>query len=296
MSERSKATLQALFVTFLWSTSWIFIKFGLKEIPALTFAGLRYTIASFALLIWISRQKSLNEYSKLKRIDFWLIVFYGILFISLTQGAQFLGLSYMPSVHVSLFLNLSPIVVLILGRIFLKEKLNSKQWIGLLVFLSGIALYFYPFSDLIQYQRGMTVMTFGLVFNASATVYGRFVNQKLAIPTIHLTALSMGVGGVILLVIGILTQGWVNFTISNWMIVFWLAIVNTAFAFNLWNKSLKVLSALSANLINNTMLIQIALLSWLLLNETLTNVEWIAVALVAIGVAWVQLFRLKVKV
>lgn len=296
MSERTKATLQALFVTFLWSTSWIFIKFGLKEIPALTFAGLRYTIASFVLLIWIMRQKSMGEYTRLKPTDFYLIVFYGVLFISLTQGAQFLGLSYMPSVHVSLFLNLSPLVVLVLGRVFLKEKLNSKQWIGLFIFVSGISLYFYPFSDLIQYQTGMIVMTFGLLFNASATVYGRFVNQRLTLPTIHLTALSMGVGGVILLVVGIATQGWVEFTISNWLIVFWLAVVNTALAFNLWNKSLKVLSALSANLINNTMLIQIALLSWLLLNETLTVVEWIAVALVAVGVAWVQLFRLKVKV
>ena len=28
------AVLQALFVTFLWSTSWVFIKFGLADIPA----------------------------------------------------------------------------------------------------------------------------------------------------------------------------------------------------------------------------------------------------------------------
>jgi len=34
--------LQALFVTFLWSSSWVLIKFGLEEIPPLTFAGLRY--------------------------------------------------------------------------------------------------------------------------------------------------------------------------------------------------------------------------------------------------------------
>ena len=36
--------LQALFVTFLWSTSWVLIKVGLKEIPAISFAGLRYTL------------------------------------------------------------------------------------------------------------------------------------------------------------------------------------------------------------------------------------------------------------
>lgn len=44
------AILQALFVTFLWSTSWVLIKFGLVDIPALTFAGLRYGLAWLCLL------------------------------------------------------------------------------------------------------------------------------------------------------------------------------------------------------------------------------------------------------
>ena len=44
------AVLQALLVTFLWATSWVLIKIGLKDIPALTFAGLRYTAAFLCLL------------------------------------------------------------------------------------------------------------------------------------------------------------------------------------------------------------------------------------------------------
>ena len=44
-SSHSAAVLQALLVTFLWSTSWMLIKIGLHGIPALTFAGLRYSLA-----------------------------------------------------------------------------------------------------------------------------------------------------------------------------------------------------------------------------------------------------------
>ena len=44
-AEHRNALLQALFVTFLWSTSWVLIKLGLRDIPALTFAGLRYGLA-----------------------------------------------------------------------------------------------------------------------------------------------------------------------------------------------------------------------------------------------------------
>ena len=42
--------LLAVFITFLWSTSWVLIKFGLKNnLPALSFAGLRYFTAFLCL-------------------------------------------------------------------------------------------------------------------------------------------------------------------------------------------------------------------------------------------------------
>lgn len=49
VSPRALALAQALFVTLLWSTSWILIEIGLDGIPALTFAGLRDGLA-FVLL------------------------------------------------------------------------------------------------------------------------------------------------------------------------------------------------------------------------------------------------------
>ena len=50
ISPQTRARFQALFVTFLWSTSWVLIKIGLQDIPALTFAGLRYGLAFLCLL------------------------------------------------------------------------------------------------------------------------------------------------------------------------------------------------------------------------------------------------------
>ena len=49
-SGRLRAILQALLVTFLWSTSWVLIKIAINDIPPLTFAGLRYTLAVIILL------------------------------------------------------------------------------------------------------------------------------------------------------------------------------------------------------------------------------------------------------
>src|SRR3990170_3529980 len=46
------AVLQALLVTFLWSTSWVLIKIGLDDLDLapLSFAGLRYAVAAAVLL------------------------------------------------------------------------------------------------------------------------------------------------------------------------------------------------------------------------------------------------------
>jgi drug/metabolite transporter (DMT)-like permease len=77
--------------------------------------------------------------------------------------------------------------------------------------------------------------------------------------------------------------------IQGWLIVGWLAAINTALAFTLWNTALRELKAVEANTINNTMLIQIALLAAIFLSEPLSLRQWLAIAVVAIGVWLVQL-------
>ena len=43
--------IMGLLVTFLWSSSYIFIKFGLDELSPFFFAAVRYSLASMILLI-----------------------------------------------------------------------------------------------------------------------------------------------------------------------------------------------------------------------------------------------------
>ena len=46
-----------------------------------------------------------------------------------------------------------------------------------------------------------------------------------------------------------------------------VAVVNTAFAFTVWNHTLRTLTAVESSVMNNTMLIQVAVLAWLILDE-----------------------------
>ena len=279
----------ALTVTLLWSSSWILIKAGLSDIPPLAFAGLRYAIAFIGLLVvgaWSGRLQRLRH---LDRSDWIPLAAYGLVFITLTQGAQFLALSMVPAISVSLVLSFTPLLVALLGWRFLKERPTQRQFLGILVFLGGIALYFYPYTGLTSSGLGLLVAGFGLGVNAVSALLGRKLNQRRTLDAYAVTLISMGVGSMTLLMISLPLSGFPSLSPLNWATLLWLGLVNSALAFTLWNKALQSLSALESNLINNTMLIQIALLAFLFLGETLSLRQGMGIGLVAGGILLAQL-------
>jgi drug/metabolite transporter (DMT)-like permease len=68
---------------------------------------------------------------------------------------------------------------------------------------------------------------------------------------------------------------------------------NTALAFFLWNHALQKLEAFEISILQNTMLVQISLLSWVFLGEPLTPRKGLSMLLVFAGVLLVQLKKLK---
>jgi drug/metabolite transporter (DMT)-like permease len=169
--------LQALFVTFLWSTSIVLIKFGLEEIPAISFAGLRYTLAFLvlapALLAGAELRTALGA---LTRSDWLRLSLLGVVFYSLTQGAQFVGLAFLPAVMLSLILSFSPAAVALLGASFLGERLTRLQWVGVALFLVGALVYFLPVTAPLS-TVGLVVAIVGIFANSCAAILGRSVNR-----------------------------------------------------------------------------------------------------------------------
>ena len=288
-SSHLKTILQALLVTFLWSTSFILIKKGLLEIPAITYAGLRYGLAWLFFLPFILFTKHRSEITKLSRIQWKKLILLGLIFYTFTQGAQFLGLYYLPSVTVSLMLNFTPILVAVLGIFLLNEKPSILQWMGAALFLIGIFTYFFPVVLVGNRALGLAIMIFGVLANAGSAIIGRDVNRSKNIHPIIITFVSMGIGAVILLVVGLITNGLPTISGRNWIYLFWLAGINTAFAFTLWNHTLRSLTAMESSIINGTMLIQIAILAWVFLGETITLQESTGMILAAMGAVLVQI-------
>jgi len=285
------AVLQALLVTFLWSTSWVLIKIGLADIPAITFAGLRYSLAFLCLLPFALRPAHLKPLRSLSRGAWARLVALGLLFYAVTQGAQFLGLAYLPSVTVSLLLNFTTVAVALMGIPLLAERPTVLQWSGVVLNVAGVVTYFYPVAIPAHQAVGLAVVAIGVLANAGSSILGRRVNRAGDVPPLTVTVVSMGIGAVVLFVTGVLAQGLPRLNPAHWAIVGWLAVVNTAFAFTLWNHTLRTLSAMESTIINSTMLVQIAVLAWLFLGEQLTWQEGIGMALAGLGALIVQIRR-----
>ena len=287
--QHAKAVGQALFVTFLWSTSWVLIKFGLDDIPALTFAGLRYTLAFLVMLPFTVRRRHLSTLGQLPKNTWLQLIALGLLFYAITQGAQFLGLTYLPAITVNLLLSVTIIVVVLLGIWILRELPTRSQWIGMIIYLIGVLIFFYPPVFQSDQVIGIIVVLAGVMANAISSIIGRNLNRAKSISPSVITVVSMGIGGVLLLIAGVVVQGLPTLSLSNWGIIAWLAVVNSAIAFTLWNHTLRTLSAMESSIINNTMMIQIPLLAWLFLGEDPSALEIMGMVLAGVGILIVQL-------
>lgn len=287
------AVLQALFVTFLWATSWVLIKFGLQtDLPSITFAGIRYTLAFLCLLpLVVFNKEHVQTVRRLSKFQWAELIILGVVYYTLAQGAQFVGLALLPASTLTLLLNFSPIFIAVYSMFSLHERTSLLQWGGIFLSIAGALVYFLPLSADRILLSGLLAAVVGVTANSAASILGRKVNSHGRLNPLVVTAISMGVGGLLMLITGLAVQGVGKFTLQQWGIIGWLAVVNTAFAFTLWNKSLQTLTAVESSIINSTMLPQIAILAWIFLDEPLGNRQIAGLALVAAGTLIVQVWR-----
>ena len=288
-SSHGAAVGLALLVTFLWSTSWILIRLGLddEQLAPLGFAAMRYGLAALVLLGWVvARRTERRGLRGLERRVLARVGALGLVLIAVTQGAQFVAIDQQPAATTSLVLSATPLLVAMLSFRALAEQPSRPQLAGGVLVVVGAALYFA--GALGATVAGMIASVVGLIANTAGSVLGRGINRAGAVPAVTVTALSMATGAAVLGVASVAIEGLPTVTGRALAIIAWLAIVNTALAFTWWNLSLQKLSAVESAGVNNTMLVQIAVLAWVFLDEPLGWDGTAGVGLVSAGVFLTQ--------
>lgn len=283
--DRWLAIFESFLVAAIWSSSFVFIKMGLAYIRPLTMAGARYFLAFLLLLPLVARRGNTSGSLSLRS---WVRLFLmGLCAYPIANGALFWGLQHIPATTSSFLWSFMPLVVLFLTILWLREVPTLWQIAGVLISLGGSWLFFSPGLSAGE-PLGIGIVIVGLLGFALFGILGQQVARGRQINVLVVSAFPLGFGGGLLLLLALPLEGIPRFSAAGWGIVLWLAIVNTAFAYMLYNHSLQVLTALEINMIFNLSPLGTAVISWFLLGERLNLTQIMGMVTVIAGVAVVQ--------
>jgi non-canonical purine NTP pyrophosphatase (RdgB/HAM1 family) len=286
VNHRFWSVVAALAVTVLWSSSWVIISVGLRDdrLQPVTFAGLRYGFA--AVVLWAvvaGRRSARGQLLRLTKPGMGSLVLLGVVFYAVTQGAQFVAIGGQPVATTSLILTLTPLLVGLASGRLLGEGTGRAQLLAMLVVPAGGVAYFT--GSLGATPGGLAACVVALAANAASSMMGRSVNRGSRAGPLVTTTVSMTAGALVLISVGVAVGGWPALSLRAVAIIAWLAVVNTALAFTLWNCSLRHLTASQSSVINNAMLVQIGLLGWAFLGQEPGPWQWAGLIIVSAGVA-----------
>ncbi|MGE0128526.1 MAG: DMT family transporter [Blastocatellales bacterium] len=130
-----------LILCLIWGSTWIFIKLGLRDLPPITFAGLRFLFASVILwAIVFARRRPLPK----TRSDWLKLAWAGSISFALNYGLIFWGEQHINSGLAAVLQAMIPAFGLIFAHIYLpNERITARKLAGVAIGVAGVSLIFY---------------------------------------------------------------------------------------------------------------------------------------------------------
>ncbi len=286
----SLAIAEALLINLIWASSFIIVKMALADFGPLTIGGLRYFIGALILLPFMLREKSTPLSGKLWG---WLLLL-GISQYTIANVAIFWSLKYLPATTVSFLMGTITIATLVVGIFLLKEIPSKMQTLGILITLSGGALYFIQGLQAGE-MLGLILFGVGLIGFTIFGILGRKLAKAGTVSTLRLTTIPLALGGVITLLIAIPLEGIPSAPPASWGLILFLAVVNTAIAYLLYNHALQIMTAFQMNIALSLTPVWTAIFGFFLLDERLEALQMLGIAVMIVGVMLVQMKKSTAK-
>ncbi len=245
-----KTIIVWLSLCVVWGTTWIFIKLGLADLPPITFAAIRFSVACLLLLPILFYQKV--EFPRGKKI--WtIIIVTGILQFFFNYGLLFWGEQKISSGLAAVLQATIPVFGLVLARIYAKEEITGLKIVSLILGLAGVAVIFWEqlFLNGQMAFLGSLAIVVGAFGAAYASVLTK-VGGKSQNP-VNLLFWQMFVGLIPLWIVGFLMEG--NPTNFHWttqalICIIYLAIAGSIIAFWLYYWLLSKIDVTKAMMIS----------------------------------------------
>lgn len=189
----------------IWGTLWLAIKIGLRDLPPLSFAGLRLVVALAVLLpLLVARGTPLPRRGR----DWAIISGTGLLLLGINYALVFWGARHISSGMAALLQSSTPLFGLAFARRLLPdERVGVHKLLALALGVAGVAVIF---SDRLVVVGGEGLWGCAAILGGALSVGLAYVIVKAYgrhIETTALTAGQMLFGAVPLLIIGPAVEG-----------------------------------------------------------------------------------------
>jgi DME family drug/metabolite transporter len=229
----------------------------------------RMLIATPVLLIagWrVVGQKMFN----IQRHDLLIMLLTGTL-LAVSHAAYFAAIRHTGvTIATLLTICISPLVVTGVSVLLKFETLTGRIVIALICALVGSVLLVglhSPEGTHYNLLLGTIFSLIAAVSYASVIICGRFLAADYH--PLQVTAVSFGVGTLVLILINLISGIVAVHTAQGWLLVLYLGLVPTAFAYWLFQMGLRSVSATAASIVSMLDPLVAALLAWGLFGETL---------------------------
>ncbi len=210
-TKKRNVIIFALIAMFAWGCAYPFIKLGMIEWNIagddaggrMLFAGVRFTVAGLLTLV-IARAKGQSLIVKEGR-NWALLVVFALFNTALHYYFFYSGLAFCEGGKASIINSLSPFLLIILATIVFGEKMTTNKAIGCLLGFAGIIIVNYgtSLSGFSMSGEGMIIMN--CICSAIGGLLTRVVTTR--VPAITATGYSLSLGGIMLVVVGLITGG-----------------------------------------------------------------------------------------
>jgi len=139
MTTRNKGILYAVSAALIWGFLAISLKVSLDYVPPMTIVWIRFTVAFIALwtILFIKNRSALKVVSKPP--------VYGIIAAIALAGnyaGYIKGLELTSPSNAQIIIQLAPLLLIVVGLIVYKEKINLLQGLGFIVAITGFGLFY----------------------------------------------------------------------------------------------------------------------------------------------------------
>lgn len=277
----------AVVTTMIWAGNFIIARSVIHKISPVSLAFYRWLFATL-LLLPVSWSYVKADWALFKK-HFWYFVPTALAGITLFNTLVYIAGHYTSAINLALIgTTSSPVFSVIMAAVFLKEKIQLKHYVGLLLCITGVLILIAKGSFIsllnFHFSTGDLWVLGGAFFFA---VYNILVRKKpQAIHAFSFLFFIFLLGTVMLVPAFLIEQNKVAPITWDKEVIFsvlYLSLGASVICFILWNKAIRLIGAAQTALFGNLIPVFSSLAAVIILNEQFKKIHFISSIFVFLG-------------